>query len=82
MAVTGHILSQAMQAISHGVLTAIVSKGVVKPAGCGQTPTQAPHLMQAFQLMLNTTGGRLAILVFLSDGRLKSLLRVLDFAEF
>jgi hypothetical protein len=32
IAVTGQIFSQAMQAMSHGVSTAMVSNGDVKPA--------------------------------------------------
>lgn len=61
IAVTGQIFSQARQTTSQGVFTAIVSKGVVKPGGNGQTPTQAPHLRQAFQLISKVTGGRLGM---------------------
>ena len=56
MVVTGHISSQAMQAISQGVSTAMVSNGLIKPASCGQTATQAPQLMQAFQPIRKRTG--------------------------
>jgi len=48
MVLTGQIASQAMQAISQGVFTAIVSKAEIKPGSCGQTATQAPQWMQAF----------------------------------
>jgi hypothetical protein len=61
MAVTGQIFSHAIQTTSQGVLTAMVSKGVVKPGGKGQTPTHAPHLRHAFQLISKVTGGRLGI---------------------
>ena len=56
MAVTGHTFSQLMQTIRHGLSTAMVSKGEMKPAACGQTATQAPHRMQAFQSIMKTTG--------------------------
>jgi hypothetical protein len=49
MVETGQISSQAMQAMSQGRLTAIVSKSLMKPASCGQIATHAPQLMQAFQ---------------------------------
>ena len=55
---TGQISSQAMQAMSQTSCTAMVSCSEVKPAGCGQTATQAPQLMQAFQPMSKMTGGR------------------------
>ncbi|MDZ4681997.1 MAG: hypothetical protein SGI94_16275 [Saprospiraceae bacterium] len=45
---TGQIASQAMQAMSQAVFTAIVSNAVMKPGFCGQTATQAPQWMQAF----------------------------------
>jgi hypothetical protein len=61
MVVTGQICSQAMQTMWQGVSMAMVSNGEMKPAGCGQTATHAPHLMQAFQLMLKITGFDLAI---------------------
>ena len=48
MVVTGQISTQTMQAISQGVLTAMVSKSLIKPASFGHTATQAPQLMQAF----------------------------------
>jgi hypothetical protein len=47
----------------HGRSTAIVSKGEIKPAGWGQTATQAPHWIQAFQLMWKITGFVLAIVL-------------------
>ena len=46
--VTGQISTHTMQAMSQGLLTAIVSKAEIKPASCGQTATQAPQLIQAF----------------------------------
>ena len=58
MAVTGQMRSQTMQAMSQGVSTAIVSKGLTKPGSCGHTATQAAHWMQAFQLTSKSTAGR------------------------
>jgi hypothetical protein len=49
MVLTGQISSQIMQAMSQGVWTAMVSKGLIKPGPWGQMATQAPQLMQAFQ---------------------------------
>jgi hypothetical protein len=46
---TGQMYSQAMQAMSQGVSTAMVSKSLMKPGRCGHTATQAPQWMQAFQ---------------------------------
>jgi hypothetical protein len=57
MVLTGHTASQNMQAISHGVFTAMVSKLLIKPASCGQTATQAPHFIQAFHPISNITEG-------------------------
>ena len=51
MALTGQIFSQAMQAIWQVSPTAMVSKGLINPASKGQTATQAPQWMQAFQLI-------------------------------
>lgn len=48
---TGQTSLQNIQAISQGVCTAMVSNGLIKPASCGHTATQAPHLMQAFKPM-------------------------------
>jgi hypothetical protein len=45
-----------MHTISQGVFSAMVSNGVVNPASCGHTAMQAPHLMQAFQLIEKMTG--------------------------
>jgi len=56
MVLTGHIFSQAMQAISQIVFTAIVSKAEIKPGFCGQTATQAPQWMQAFHPIRKATG--------------------------
>jgi len=61
MVVTGQISSQTMHAMSQGVFTAIVSKSLMKFTGCGQTATQAPQLIQAFQPILKTTGSFFAI---------------------
>ena len=52
---TGQMASQCMQAISQGIFTAMVSKALIKPASCGHTATQAPHLMQAFHPISKTT---------------------------
>jgi hypothetical protein len=49
MVLTGQMRSQAMQAMSQDVSTAMVSKGLMNPAGCGHTATQAPQRIQAFQ---------------------------------
>ena len=54
---TGQMSSHAMHAMSQTSPTAIVSKALTKPAGCGHTATQAPHLIQAFHPMANVTGG-------------------------
>lgn len=62
MALTGQTVSQNIQAISQALFTAIVSKLLVKPASCGQTATQAPHLIQAFQPISKTTGSFLLII--------------------
>jgi hypothetical protein len=61
IALTGQIFSQAMHTISHSVLIAIVSNGVIKPGGCGQTPTHAPQRKQAFQLISKNTGAAFGI---------------------
>lgn len=61
MAVTGQMRSHTMQAMSQGVSTAIVSKGLTKPASCGQTAIQAAHWMQAFQFTSKSMAGRSGI---------------------
>jgi len=67
MVLTGQIFSQAMQAMSQGVLTAMVSNALIKPGSCGHTATQAPQLMQAFQPIWNSTTSlfRMADQIFL-----------------
>ena len=64
MALTGHRVSQNIQAISQGSLMAMVLKLLVKPGGCGHTATQAPHWMQAFQLTVNNTASLLLMVKF------------------
>lgn len=64
MALTGQTVWQNMQAISQALFTAMVSKLLVKPASCGQTATQAPHLMQAFHSTSKTTGSFVLIIKF------------------
>lgn len=61
MAFTGQTVSQNIQAISQALFTAMVSKLLIKTATCGQTATQAPHLIQAFQPISITTGSFLLI---------------------
>jgi hypothetical protein len=55
MVLTGQIFSQAIQAISQGLCTAMVSNSLMNPGGSGHTATQAPQLMQAFHPMWKTT---------------------------
>lgn len=56
MAVVGQMGSQARHAMPHGTPSAMVSNGVVNPAGCGHTATHAPHRMHAGQSIRKTTG--------------------------
>ena len=63
--VTGHMLSQSIQAISQGRSTEIVSNGLINGSGCGHMATQAPQFMQAFQPILKSTGERSDILLYL-----------------
>ena len=64
MVLTGQIALQCIQAISQGSFTAMVSKALINPASCGHTATQAPHFIQAFHPISNTTGSFFSCLNF------------------